>query len=44
MKYNFNKVLNRKEGNCRKWSNHVIKEKFGLNEDAIPMDLADIDF
>ncbi len=26
MKYNFNKVLNRKEGNCRKWSNHVIKE------------------
>lgn len=44
MKYNFDKVLNRKEGNCRKWSNHVIKEKFGLNEDAIPMDLADIDF
>lgn len=44
MKYNFDKVLNRKEGNCRKWSNHVIKEKFGLGEDAIPMDLADIDF
>lgn len=44
MKYNFDRVLNRKEGNCRKWSNHVIKEKFGLNEDAIPMDLADIDF
>lgn len=44
MEYNFDKVLNRKEGNCRKWSNDVIKEKFGLGEDAIPMDLADIDF
>ena len=44
MKYNFDKVINRKEGNCRKWSNHVIKDKFGLDENAIPMDLADIDF
>ena len=44
MEYNFDKVINRKEGNCRKWSNHVLKEKFGLGEDAIPMDLADIDF
>lgn len=44
MKYNFNKVLNCKEGNCRKWSNYVIKEKFGLNEDVIFMDLVDIDF
>ena len=44
MEYNFDKVINRKEGNCRKWSNHVLKEKFGLGADAIPMDLADIDF
>ncbi|RDY25325.1 pyridoxal phosphate-dependent aminotransferase [Romboutsia weinsteinii] len=44
MKYNFDKVINRKESNCRKWSNHVLKEKFDLDETAIPMDLADIDF
>ncbi|WP_300279117.1 MalY/PatB family protein [Peptacetobacter sp.] len=44
MKYDFDKVLDRKQGNCRKWSNDVIKEKFGLGETAIPMDLADIDF
>lgn len=44
MEYDFDKVLNRKEGNCRKWNNSVIKEKFGLDENAIPMDLADIDF
>lgn len=44
MKYDFDKVINRKEGNCRKWSNTVLKEKFGMDETAIPMDLADIDF
>lgn len=37
-------VIDRKQGNARKWSNQVLKEKFGLAEDAIPMDLADIDF
>lgn len=42
--YNLDKVIDRKQGNARKWSNQVLKEKFGLNEDAIPMDLADIDF
>ncbi|MEG2354107.1 MAG: MalY/PatB family protein [Clostridium sp.] len=44
MKYNFDKVINRKESHCRKWSNKVLKDKFGLDETAIPMDLADIDF
>ncbi|MHC5372798.1 MalY/PatB family protein [Enterococcus sp. LJL120] len=42
--YNFDKVIDRKAGNARKWSNTVLKEKFGLDEEAIPMDLADIDF
>lgn len=42
--YDFDKVIDRKQGNARKWSNQVLKEKFGLDEDAIPMDLADIDF
>ena len=37
MKYNFDKVLNRKEDNCRKWSKNVIKEKFGLDENEIYM-------
>ena len=44
MKYDFDKIINRKDSNCRKWSNHVLEEKFGLDETAIPMDLADIDF
>ena len=44
MKYNFDKVINRKESHCRKWSNKVLKDKFDLDETAIPMDLADIDF
>ncbi|MBU5362503.1 pyridoxal phosphate-dependent aminotransferase [Enterococcus raffinosus] len=42
--YDLDKVIDRKQGNARKWSNEVLKEKFGLDEDAIPMDLADIDF
>ena len=42
--YDLDKVIDRKQGNARKWSNQVLKEKFGLAEDAIPMDLADIDF
>ena len=44
MKYDFDHVINRKLGKCRKWDNTILKEKFGLNEDAIPMDLADLDF
>lgn len=44
MKYDFDKVINRKESHCRKWSNKVLKDKFDLDETAIPMDLADIDF
>ena len=44
MKYDFDHVINRKLGKCRKWDNTILKEKFGLNEKAIPMDLADLDF
>ncbi|MEF2782632.1 MAG: aminotransferase class I/II-fold pyridoxal phosphate-dependent enzyme, partial [Clostridium sp.] len=44
MKYDFDKVINRKLGKCRKWDDTILKEKFHLNEDAIPMDLADLDF
>ena len=44
MKYDFDKVINRKESHCRKWSDKVLKDKFDLDETAIPMDLADIDF
>ena len=44
MKYDFDHQINRKLGKCRKWDNDILKDKFGLNEDAIPMDLADLDF
>ncbi len=44
MKYNFDEIIDRKKSKCRKWDNKILKEKFGLNEDAIPMDLADLDF
>lgn len=40
----YDKVIDRKAGNARKWSDTVLQEKFGLNSEAIPMDLADIDF
>lgn len=42
--YNFDKIVNRKQSKCRKWNDQILKEKFGLESDAIPMDLADIDF
>ena len=42
--YDFDKERDRKQTNCRKWSPKIIKEKFHLGEDAIPLDLADIDF
>lgn len=44
MNYDFDKVINRKLSKCRKWDNDILKNKFGINEDAIPMDLADLDF
>ncbi len=44
MKYDFDKVINRKLGKCRKWDDSILKNKFGVNADAIPMDLADLDF
>lgn len=41
----FDKEFDRRVGNARKWSPSVIKEKFNIfSEDAIAMDLADIDF
>ncbi|MGX6991667.1 MalY/PatB family protein [Pseudolactococcus reticulitermitis] len=42
--YDFDKVRDRRQTNCRKWSPKMIKEKFHLGQDAIPLDLADIDF
>ncbi|WP_288480091.1 MalY/PatB family protein [uncultured Clostridium sp.] len=44
MKYDFDKVINRKLSKCRKWDNKILEEKFGLAEDAIPMDIAELDF
>lgn len=44
MKYDFDHQINRKLSHCRKWDNKILKEKFNVNEDAIPMDLADLDF
>lgn len=44
MKYDYNKKINRKLSKCRKWDNQILKEKFNLNSNAIPMDLADLDF
>ncbi|MEG2354314.1 MAG: aminotransferase class I/II-fold pyridoxal phosphate-dependent enzyme, partial [Clostridium sp.] len=44
MNYNFDEIINRKQSKCRKWDNKILKEKFGLTPNAIPMDLADLDF
>lgn len=44
MNYDFDKVINRKLSKCRKWDNKILKDKFGLDENAIPMDIADLDF
>lgn len=44
MKNNFDHVINRKLSKCRKWDNKILNDKFGLDENAIPMDLADLDF
>lgn len=44
MEYNLDKVINRKLSHCRKWDNKILKEKFGVTEDAIPMDIAELDF
>lgn len=42
--YDFDRVIDRKQAKGRKWSNKILKERFGLDEQAIPLDLADIDF
>jgi cystathionine beta-lyase len=42
--YDFDKIRDRRQTNCRKWNPQIIKEKFHLGADAIPLDLADIDF
>lgn len=44
MKYNFDKIIDRSKSKCRKWDKKILKEKFGLGEDAIAMDIADLDF
>lgn len=44
MKYNFDQIPNRKISHCRKWDDSILKNKFGVNESAIPLDLADMDF
>lgn len=44
MEYNLDKKNNRKLSHCRKWDNKILKDKFGLNERAIPMDIAELDF
>lgn len=44
MNYDFDKVINRKLSKCRKWDNKILKEKFGLDLDTIPMDIAEMDF
>ena len=36
--------FDRKAGNARKWADSVLAKKFGLTPNAIPMDLADLDF
>ena len=40
----FDRLFDRKAGNARKWADQVLAEKFGLTANAIPMDLADLDF
>lgn len=42
--YDFDKIINRKLSKCRKWDNSILKTKFNVDENAIPMDLADLDF
>lgn len=44
MKYDFDHQIDRTLSKCRKWDPGILKNKFGLREDAIPMDLADLDF
>lgn len=44
MSYNFDKKFDRVPGKCRKWDPHLIKSNFGLDKQAIPMDIADMDF
>jgi len=44
MKYDFDKRINRKLSKCRKWDNGILKNKFGCDENAIPLDIADLDF
>lgn len=40
----FDEKYDRRKTGARKWDAQVIKEKFGLTGDAIPLDLADMDF
>ena len=44
MVYDFDKVIDRKLSRCRKWDDKILENKFGLTADAIPMDIAELDF
>lgn len=44
MKYNFDKEFDRSNNYTRKWDKNLIKEKMGVYENVIPMDIADLDF
>lgn len=44
MNYNFDKEFDRSHTKCRKWDASLMKEKFGVSENAIAMDIADMDF
>ncbi|MGT2950122.1 aminotransferase [Streptococcus cuniculi] len=43
MVYDFDKRIDRRLGNSRKWNPQQIAMKFGLGEGVIPLDLADMD-
>lgn len=44
MKAWFDNIPNRKKSKCRKWDDSILEHKFHLTTNAIPMDIADLDF
>lgn len=44
MKEWFDNIPNRKLSKCRKWDDSILENKFHLTKNAIPMDIADLDF
>ena len=43
MKYDFDKIIDRKETNAVKWDKHLLEEFFGTS-DVLPLWVADMDF